>query len=164
MQLRPRSLAIAVLLIVALCCIAGPYTLLGVSECLRPTTVEIVRLPEGCIESNETALVELMKLVEQQRAWYGLTLQTVIVCKTPRPLGTGQPGLTDGVFDSATNRRWLPNKIGCCTFTFHRHFIVEAAMNSPTQATVVLAALIQSRSSYWHTLGWNTGLKFRLWL
>jgi hypothetical protein len=164
MRIKHRSLAIAIPLIVVLCCMVGPYTLLGVSEYLRPTTAEMVRLPEGCVESGETAPAELMKLVERQREWYGLTLQTVVVCKIPHPLGTGRPGLTEGVFDSTANRRWLPNYFGCCTFTFRRHFIVEAAMNTPNEATVVLAAMIQSRSSYWHTLGWNTGLKFRLWM
>ena len=163
MRIRPRSLAIAVPLIV-LCCVAGPYTLLGASEYLRPTTMELVSLPDNCVRDQGTTPSELTEFIEKQQAWYGLTPQKVMVCRTARPLGDGQTGIIEEVFDSQSNGRWLPSKYGCCTFAFRRHYIIEAAINTPSGATVVMAALIQSRYRYWHFLGWNTGLKFRLWL
>ena len=115
-------------------------------EYLRPATVEGNYLPPGCVLTNETPPLGLMKIVEDQKNLYQLTLQKVVVCrKAVGRLGFEQrfKGLPFGPDDPCR-----PLYPGCCSCQFQRHVIVIAAEPSGDGSVLVHANLIQSRWDY----------------
>jgi hypothetical protein len=155
--LKRKSLTVGALLYVGL---VVPVLLIGklpnavqaLAEYLRPTTVEGMTLPEGCIVGNEAPPPDLMRVVKDQENRHHLALQRVAVCRSSRrllgleqhfaglPLSEGSP--------------WRALYGGCCTVYFRRHVIVEVADPSGNGSVVVHAALILSRRDYL-LLNWN---------
>jgi hypothetical protein len=125
----------------------------ALGEYLRPTTVEGMYLPQGCIQTNETPPPDLMRTVEEQKSRYHLTLQKVVVCRSARRL----PGF---------ERRFIGFPLGegpcqrlsegCCSCQFGRHVTVALANPSEDGSVLVHANLIQSRWDYLR-LKWNKG-------
>jgi hypothetical protein len=120
----------------------------ALGECLRPTTVEMMPLPDGCIQTHETPPVNLMRIVEYQRNFYHLALQTVVVCRTARRLPQSEPGFTEAAFSEEIRKRWLPLYVGCCSYQFRRHVAVVLADVNNNGSLIVEAALVQSRWLY----------------
>jgi hypothetical protein len=126
----------------------------ALGEYLRPTTEESGYMPQGCILTNETPPPDLMRIVENQKEFYHLTLQKVVVCRsTRRLLGFEQRfvGLPFGDEDLCR-----PLLKGCCSCQFGRHVVVAAANPTDTGSVLVGASLIQSRWDYLR-LKWNRG-------
>jgi hypothetical protein len=127
-----------------------PVQALG--EYFRPTTVEEMIPPQGCVVVNEAPPPDLMRIVRDQENIYHLALQKVFVCISSRrmlgleqrfaglPLGEGSP--------------WRTLYGGCCSIHFRRHVIVEVADPREGGSVLVHAALIQSRWDYLR-LNWN---------
>jgi hypothetical protein len=134
----------------------------ALEEYLRPTTVEMMPLPEGCIQTNEAPPPDLMRIVENQENIYHLTLQKVVVCRSTHRFPAFErrlAGLSLGEGD-----RWRPLPRGCCSCRFRRHVIMEVADFSENGSVLVDAALIQRRWDYLQ-LKWNKtrGSWFWLW-
>jgi len=138
----------AVCLLVALWAMSVPGAPQALRECLRATTVEMMPLPEGCAPTDETPPASLMRVVEQQRDFYHLTLQRLILCRTPRRFPQSEPSFAETAFDAATRRRWLPLYVGCCSYQFRRHVAVVVADVNESGSMVVEAALVQSSWDY----------------
>ena len=124
----------------------------ALGEYLRPTSVAKTYIPEGCIETRETPPANLMRIVEDQKNLYQLTLQKIVVCRSALRIPQFEqrfPGLPNSELDPC---RRLSK--GCCSCQFGRHVIVEAADPTGTGSVLVGASLIQSRWDYLR-LRWN---------
>jgi hypothetical protein len=121
-------------------------------EYLRPTTVEAMYLPQGCIQTNETPPLDLMRIVEDQKNLYDLALQKVVVCRSARRLLGFERRFMGFRFGEGDPCR--PLSKGCCSCQFLRHVIVEVAEPSENGSVLVHADLIQSRWNYLQ-LKWN---------
>jgi hypothetical protein len=120
----------------------------AIGECLRNTTVEMIPLPEGCIQTKEIPPENLMRIIEQQEVFYHLELQKVVVCKTANRLSSDGLDLIKGAFSEETRKRWLPLYVGCCSYQFRRHVTVVAAQADENGSLIAEAALVQSRWDY----------------
>ena len=141
--------------VAAILWVSEPYgAAQALAECLRPATTKMMPLPEGCIQTSETPPENLMRIVERQRASYGLTLQRVVVCRTARRLSSSGPDLAEAAFSEETRKRWLPLYVGCCSYQFRRHVAVVVADVSENGSLLVEAALVQSRWLYFR-LNWR---------
>jgi hypothetical protein len=61
---------------------AAPLDYRAFSEAFRPTTVEMLPIPDGCVPTDVPPPAPLMQVVDRQRICYRLRLQKVFVCKT----------------------------------------------------------------------------------
>jgi hypothetical protein len=120
-------------------------------ECFRPTTVEMVPLPTGCVQTMEAPPSDLVRLLNQQKDFYHLKLQKTIVCRTQTRLIQNQ---LNAMISSEPHQDWLPLYIGCCSYQFHRHFLLLAARVDDSGSIVLAAAMIQSRWDYLR-LNWS---------
>jgi hypothetical protein len=157
----------AILLAVAAGFLAWPSLTcvqLAMTEYLKPTTIEVIPLPEGCNETSEEAPERLMEIVKAQQTVYHLTLQNVVVCRTPQRLPTSGPSFTQKAFDVQVQKRWIPAYVGCCTYIFRRHFAVVVPDNGATGAVVIVASLVESRWDYIKFLRWHCDEQLRSWL
>jgi len=117
-------------------------------EYFRPTTVMMMPLPEGCIQSKETPPANLMRIVESQKSFYRLTLQDLVVCRTAKRFPQGGHGIAEAIFSEEVRKRWLPLYVGCCSYQFRRHFAVVVTDARENGSVMVEAALVQSRWDY----------------
>ncbi len=124
--------------------------LLGVvqalGEYLYPTTVVTMELPAACIATGGTPPPDLMRILENQRRLYNLSVQRVTTCTSARSLSWLDPHFA--ALGEEERERWRPLDKGCCSCQHGRHVVVEAAAPSGTGSIVVQAALIQSRWDY----------------
>jgi|HubBroStandDraft_2_1064218.scaffolds.fasta_scaffold00974_3 hypothetical protein len=123
-------------------------------DAATPKVLKMMPLPKDCIVADEPPPPGLMRMVEFQRGFYRLTLQKVVVCRTPRQLPQSEPDFTNVAFGEETRRRWLPVYVGCCTYEFRRHFAVVVADVNDQGSLVVEAALVQNRWEYFKH-NWN---------
>ncbi len=129
--------------------ISTPYSAKqAVGECFRPTTLKMMPLPDGCVQTDETPPANLMRIVEYQRAFYHLTLQRVVVCRTSRRFPQSEPGFAHAAFSDEIRKRWLPLYVGCCSYQFRRHVTVLVEDADENGSVIVEAALVQSRWLY----------------
>jgi hypothetical protein len=165
---RPYIVVLAAaLLAVAAFCWAWPSRIcvqLAMTEYLKPTTVEAIPLPAGCNETSEELPARLMEIVKSQQTAYGLTLQNVVVCRSPLRLPASEPSFTQKAFDVQVRKRWIPAYVGCCTYVFRRHFAVVASDNGATGSVVVVASLVESRWDYIKFLRWHCDEQLKSWL
>jgi hypothetical protein len=124
-------------------------------ECLRPTTVEMMPLPNGCVQTTEVPPSNLMRIVDYQQSFYHLTRQRLVVCVTPARLPLSEPDFTRATFPREVRTRWLPLYVGCCSYQLRRHVAVVAASPSRAGSIVVEGALIQSRWDFFR-LNWRS--------
>lgn len=117
-------------------------------EYLWPTTVQWMPLPADCTSSNETPSPGVLRIVELQRSYYGLSLQKIMVCRIPRRLPRMEPDFTDQLFRPEVRRKWLPLYVGCCSYRKGRHTAVVIAQIDERGSLIVQAALIQSRRDF----------------
>jgi len=142
------ALALAMFLVVALW-VGGPLgATQALGEYLRPTTVEMMPLPDGCVPVNEAPASNAVRIVEHQRNVYHLALQKVVVCRTARRFPHLEPDFTELAFSPETRKRWLPLYLGCCSYQFRRHIAVVVADSNESGSVIVEAALIQTRWDY----------------
>ena len=128
----------------------GPFgAIQAVGEYLWPTTIKFMPLPSDCIPSNESPSPEALRIVEYQRSFYQLSLQKIVVCRTPRKFPGTEPDFTDDVFDRNTRGKWLPLYVGCCSYQYRRHVAVVIAQQNERGSLISQAALIQSRRDFW---------------
>jgi hypothetical protein len=120
----------------------------GLSQYFNRTTVEMMPLHDGCNSTNDTPPASLMRIVREQEAFYHLTLQRVIVCRTAHSPPVFEPDFTGAVFSEQVRKRWLPLYVGCCSYQFRRHVTVVAIDVNQSGSVIVEAALIQSRWDY----------------
>jgi len=120
----------------------------ALGDCVRPTTVTMMPLPEGCVQTSEVPPARLMQIVESQRAFYDLALQDVVVCRSPRRFPQDESAFLELAFSEEVRKQWLPLYIGCCSYQFRRHITVVVAEVGERGSTIVVAALIQSRWRY----------------
>jgi hypothetical protein len=111
-------------------------------EALRPTTVEMLPIPDGCVATDAAPPPTLMKVVEQQKSFYHLKLQKVVVCKTTTRLSPDFPSHT---LHGIGAEQWLPLYVGCSSYQHRRHVVVEVASVDETGSVVAQAALVQCR-------------------
>ena len=116
-----------------------------VEEAFGATTIEAPPPPEACVYSAGPPPAALMRVVEQQRSFYRLSLQRVIVCKTKDRL---PPDFSARRFGNDSGRRWLPLYVGCCSYQVRRHVVVEVVAPDDAGFIVVQAALVQGRWDY----------------
>jgi hypothetical protein len=83
--------------------------------------------------------------VENQRSFYRLSLQKIVVCRTSRKFPQVEPDFTEQVFDQNTRQNWLPLYVGCCSYQYRRHVAVVIAKQDERGTLISQAALIQSR-------------------
>lgn len=121
----------------------------AVGEYLWPTTIKFMPLPSDCIPSNQSPSPEALRIVEYQRSFYQLSLQKIVVCRTPRKFPGTEPDFTDDVFDRNTRGKWLPLYVGCCSYQYRRHVAVVIAQQDERGSLISQAALIQSRRDFW---------------
>src|ERR1035441_8285576 len=87
-------------------------------ECLRPTTVEMMPLPKGCIPTTAAPPANLMWIVDSQESLYHLTRQKLVVCITALCLPRIEPDFSEAAFDQEVRKRWPPLYVGCCSYQF----------------------------------------------
>lgn len=75
------------------------------SEYWSPTTVETVAFPSGCVQTDDPPPPKLMRVVEQQRDAYALSLQTIKVCRTAYKLSPSTLDLASPSYSPATGKR-----------------------------------------------------------
>ena len=127
----------------------GPFGVTqALGEYLWPTTVKLMPLPSDCVPSNEAPSPEALRIVEYQRSFYRLSLQKMVVCRTPRKFPEMEPDFTEQAFDQNTRRRWLPLYVGCCSYQYRRHVAVVIAQKDERGSLISQAALIQSRREF----------------
>jgi len=108
--------------------VGGPFGVTqALGEYLWPTTVKLMPLPSDCVPTNEASSPEALRIVEYQRNFYRLSLQKMVVCRTPRKFPEMEPDFTEQAFDQNTRRRWLPLYVGCCSYQYRRHVAVVIA-------------------------------------
>jgi hypothetical protein len=166
MQRKAKKVLLAViflvLVVVAVLWIVRPYgATQAVAEYFRSTTVQMMPLPEGCVPTNETPPSNLTRIVEDERRFYRLSLQKVIVCRSNRRFPQTEPDFTNAAFSEETRKRWLPLYVGCCAYQFRRHIAVVVADVDERGPVIVEAALVQSRHDF---LRLNWARKRRGWL
>ena len=127
----------------------------ALSESLRPTTVEMMPLPDGCAVSNEAPPSNLMRIVEYQKTFYHLALQKVVVCRSAKRFTQAEPTFTEEAFGEDVRKRWLPLYVGCCSYQYRRHVAVVVADVNQSGSLIVEAALTQSRWAYYRS-NWAT--------
>lgn len=142
--MRRRSAPVAVAAVAAVVLWIGmpDNTKMAAIECLRPTTVEMLPLPEACVETNESPPPDLIRSVEAQRAFYELTLQKLVTCRTTNPV------VAVSMLSEELRQKWLPLYVGCCSYQAGRHVVVVAGGFGDKGPVMVQAALIQSRWAY----------------
>src|ERR1700722_2007229 len=119
-----------------------------------PRTLEMMPLPEGCVVANEPPPPNLVRMVEYRRDFYRLTLQKMVVCKTPHRFPQSEPDFTNAAFGEEIREVWLPVYVGCCTCEFRRHFAIVLADVNDKGSLIVEAALVQNRWDYFRH-NWN---------
>lgn len=119
-------------------------------ECLRPTTMNMIQLPKDCVKTDEAPPESAMRIVNDQRKHYELSLQRVVVCKVRGipPVSGTKPDANPSILIPDIPKPWLPAYVGCCTYQFRRHFAVVVASAAGRDTVVVAAALVQNRWSY----------------
>jgi hypothetical protein len=137
---------------------------LAVREIFQPTTVDIMPLSFNCSETQEAIPDPVQQIIEAQKSSYNLVLQNVKTCRTRMHLPQQEPEFTEAAFAEATRRRWLPAYIGCCTYSFRRHFAVVVTKPDAQGDLIVVATLIQSRWTYLRFLRLHCDQKLRVWL
>jgi hypothetical protein len=148
MESRPRNLILVVIgiaVIVLLAWFGRSFVAAQSIVDLASPQLQTMPLPEDCVAVDETSPASLLRIVEYERDFYHLTLQKVVVCKTPRRLPQSEPDFTNTFFDQETRRRWLPMYVGCCAYEFRRHFAVVVADVNSEGSLVVEAVLVQGR-------------------
>jgi hypothetical protein len=160
MSIRPKWVWVALVMIgLGLTSLGGrPFGVTqAIGEYLWPTTVELMSLPSDCVPSNEAPSPEALRIVEYQENFYRLSMQKIIVCRTPRMFPRMEPDFTNQVFDQNTRERWLPLYVGCCSYRYRRHVSVVIAQQDQRGSVISQAALIQSRwdflRSNWTKIG-----------
>jgi hypothetical protein len=113
-------------------------------EYLAPTSVEVMPLPDGCIQKDGVPPASLLSIVERQRASYHLSLQKVAICQTTQTFRS-QEDLVAASLSLEMGKLWLPLYIGCCSYQFRRHVVVLAADATEKGSLVIEASLVQSR-------------------
>jgi hypothetical protein len=94
-------------------------------ECIRPATVIMIPLPAECSPAQTGAPSYLLQIVRSQAAFYDLQLQTLVVCKMLRHFR--RPSIDQSVSGLEIPKHWRPMYVGCCTYSFGRHFAIVAA-------------------------------------
>ena len=155
------SVAITLMLLamVALCVYGRDSAKRALAECLRPTTVIMLPLPEGCVHTNESPPASAMRIIEDQRNSYHLSLQEVVVFRIPNGGSPLDSDFTKWNIDEESRKRWLPLYVGCCTYQFRRHVAVIVPAVGEHGSLVVTAALVQSRWDYLR-LNWDTNRNY----
>ena len=84
-----------------------------------------------------------MRIIESQRSFYRLSLQKIVVCRTPRRASPTE------AFTGQIRKQWLPLYVGgCCSYQFRRHVAIMIADADETGTVIVEAALLQTRWEY----------------
>jgi hypothetical protein len=156
----------SVIAIAVLFLLFTPYRMcmfLGLKEYLSPTQVLAIPLPPACSPSDQKPTLGTLALIGSQAAHYHLVLQSSAVCRmaTVQPLNESEFAT---FFSSDVLQRWLPSYLGCCTYSFRRHFAVVVAENRDGGTLVVAANLVQSRWEYLKFLRFHCDEKLRAWL
>lgn len=129
---------------------------LALVEYFRPTTVEMMPLPAGCVATSERPSIADMSDLPSEEKFYGLTVQMVSVCKLNHPLPQIEPDFSETVFSPETLRKWLQLYEGCCTYQFRRHFTIVITKSEPDGSLkITMITLIQSRKRYAEFLRWH---------
>jgi hypothetical protein len=123
-----------------------PSVFEAAGEYLHPASVVGDYLPRGCILTSEAAPGDLMAVIERQRQLYGLSLQTIVVCRSPQTLPGFEARFVGLPFGDRDPCR--PLLKGCCSCQTGRHVIVMAAERSGNGSVLVRANLIQPRADY----------------
>jgi hypothetical protein len=123
-------------------------TVQALGEYFRPTTVMEVAVPSGCVETAEEAPADLMRIVENQKSRYRLTLQRLIVCRSASRYPALERRFAGVPYGDYFRREWKPLPEGCCSVHSGRHVIVVAADSIEQGTVLVEAALIQDRADY----------------
>lgn len=136
----------------------GPFGVTqALGEYLWPTTVKLMPLPSDCVPSDEALSPEALRIVEYQRSFDRLSLQKILVCRTPRKFPGMEPDFTEQAFDQNTRRRWLPMYVGCCSYQYRWHVAVVIAQQDERGSLISQAALIQSRREFLRSNWMNIG-------
>jgi hypothetical protein len=152
--MRPRKrfynlLGVGLVVSISVVWLSGSLVLTqALIDIVVPRAVKMMPLPEGCALANEPPPPSLMRMIGFQRDYYRLTLQNVVVCRTPHRFPLSEPDFTNAVFGEETRKIWLPVYVGCCTYEFRRHFAVVVADVTDGGTLIVEAALVQSRWEY----------------
>lgn len=137
---------------------------LALGEYLRPTEIVEIPLNVPCVPSIEQPSPSATTIIESQAKQYHLVLQSVVVCRTTQRVSQGEQQFAGTFFSAGTRVCWLPTYVGCCTYSFRRHFAIVIAEDSPEGALVVRASLIQSRWEYLKFLRLHCDEKLKPWL
>jgi hypothetical protein len=165
-----RSLGIVSVIVIgtAIAVLTGhPYRLcvrLAAAELFRPSTTELMPLPLDCVETRDAVSQDMLTIIELQRAAYDLSLQNVRTCRSSSRFPQGEPEFSERAFTEEVRRKWLPAYVGCCTYSFRRHFAVVAAKSDGEGAQIVVATLVESRWNYLRFLRWHCDEKLKAWL
>ncbi|HEY1483209.1 MAG TPA: hypothetical protein VGF19_10810, partial [Candidatus Acidoferrum sp.] len=121
---------------------------LAIGDYLRPTEVVEIPLNVTCVSSIEQPSPRATTIIESQAKLYHLVLQSVAVCRTPQRMSQAEQEFAQAFFSADTRAHWLPTYLGCCTYSFRRHFAIVVAEDSSEGTLVVRASLMQSRWEY----------------
>jgi hypothetical protein len=157
----------SVIAIAVLFLLFTPYRIcmfLGLKEYLSLTQVLAIPLPLACSPSDQKPTLGTLALIGSQAAHYHLVLQSTAVCRmvTVQPLDESE--FATAFFSLDVRRRWLPSYLGCCTYSFRRHFAVIVVENRDGGTIVVAANLVQNRREYLKFLRSHCDEKLRAWL
>jgi hypothetical protein len=128
-----------------ICGLFGTVGALG--EYLLPTTVEGMAPVADCATADETPPAWSMRVIENERSLYHLTIQKVVVCRSAHRI----PGLAHrfaGRYKDQSGQKWNPLVDDCCASQFGQHVIMMVGNYEGNGSVVVKAALIRSRSDY----------------
>lgn len=141
------GLVLSAMAIAAAWLVVARGTMHAILECMRPTSVVLLSLPDACVPTNEVPPARLTQIIEQQRDSYHLALQKVTVCRTNESARILAP---DGqvILSADQAKKWLPLYVGCCSYQFGRHVVVLIGDIQGKQAIIVQAALVQTRMAY----------------
>lgn len=145
----------------------NPYRtcmLLSLREYVHPTQALAIPLPQACSPSDQKPSARTLALIGTQAGHYHLLLQSIAVCRMSTAQPQAESEFAAAFFNMQGRQRWLPSYVGCCTYSFRRHFAVIVAENDSTGATVVAATLVQGRWDYVKFLRSHCDDKLRAWL
>ena len=111
----------------------------ALADYFHPASVLMMPLPEECLPTNVPPPTSAMKIIDDQRIFYHLIFQKVLVCRMVHQY----PNI-DAALGSTIRRQWLPLYVGCCSSQFRRHVSVVVARVDERGTAIVEAALLRS--------------------
>ena len=141
-----------------------PCAILGLGEYLRPTSTVPIPLRQTLFPTDQAPSPEARSIIESQAEHYHLALQSIAVYRSSLAKPQSENEFAAAFFSPEVRQRWLPAYVGCCTYSFRRHYAIIVVENGGDGSTLVAATLIQNRWDYIKFLRLHCDEKLKSWL